>query len=306
MRTPSYGKSGEALIISGVHTKNPMKNKSTVLITGCSSGFGKASAAFFLAQGWNVIATMRSPQPGLFDANDRLLVTVLDVTRPASISAAIAAGIARFGRIDVFVNNAGIGLFGAHEAVSDEVIRQVFETNTFGVMAANRAIIPHLRERGSGTIINVTSSAGIAPMPLVAAYTASKYAIEGFSESLAYELAMFGIQVKIVEPGLSPATSFAANSGGRCDNTIPAAYAGHAGRYLQSMREHPTAYTTAQDVAETVFAAATDGLDKLRYPAGADSMMLAELRRSLSETDFVARMRAMTGSEPAVEQHDPA
>lgn len=277
-----------------------MKNQSTVLITGCSSGFGKATADFFLAQGWNVIATMRSPQPGLFEANDRLLVTALDVTQPASVSAALAAGIARFGGIDVLVNNAGIGLFGAHEAVSDEVIRQVFETNTFGVMAVNRAIIPHLRERGAGTIINVTSSAGIAPMPLVAAYTASKYAIEGFSESLAYELALFGIRVKLVEPGFSPTTSFAANSGGRCDNTIPAAYAGHAGRYLQSMQAYPTAYTTAQDVAEAVFAAATDDSGQLRYPAGADSRMLAELRRSLPEKDFIARVRAMTGSEPTV------
>src|SRR5690606_2768770 len=101
----------------------------------------------------------------------------------------------------------------AHEAMPDETIREVFETNTFGVMTANRAIIPHLRERGTGTIINVTSSAGIAPMPLVAAYTASKFAIEGFSESLAYELAGFGVRVKIVEPGLAPTTSFAANSG---------------------------------------------------------------------------------------------
>lgn len=278
-----------------------MKLQSTVLITGCSSGFGKATAALFLARGWNVIATMRSPQPGLFERSDRLLVTALDVTQPTSIAAAITAGIARFGGINAFVNNAGIGLFGALEAISEEVLRQVFETNTFGVMAANRAIIPHLRERGAGTIINVTSSAGIVPMPLVAAYTASKYAIEGFSESLAYELGMLGVRVKIVEPGLSPTTSFAANSGGRCENTIPAAYAAHADRYMQSMQAYPTAYTMAEDVAEAVFSAATDGTDKLRYPAGADSIMLAELRRSLPERDFLARVRAMTGSEAPAE-----
>ena len=152
---------------------------------------------------------------------------------------------------------------GRTRSTSDEVIRQVFETNTFGVMAVNRAIAPHMRERGSGTIINVTSSVGIAPMPLVAAYTASKYAIEGFSESLAYELGMFGVRVKIVQPGLAPSTSFAANSGGRCDNLIPAAYADYAGRYLKSMQEYPTAYTTAGDVAEAVYAAATDDRDKL-------------------------------------------
>jgi len=277
--------------------------KPAVLITGCSSGFGKASAELFLARGWNVIATMRSPKPELFESNDRLLVTSLDVTNTTSVSDAIAQGVAQFGKIDILVNNAGIGMFGAHEVMSDEVIRQVFETNTFGVMAVNRAIAPHMRERGSGTIINVTSSVGIAPMPLVAAYSASKYAIEGFSESLAYELSPFGVRVKIVQPGLAPSTSFAANSGGRCDNTIPAAYADYAGRYLKSMQEYPTAYTSAEDVAETVYAAATDGRDKLRYPAGADSKMLAELRESLSEEAFIARMRIMFGGDPAAHSH---
>lgn len=269
--------------------------KSTVLITGCSSGFGKASAALFLARGWNVIATMRSPKPGLFQESDLLLVTSLDVTNLNSISDAIAKGIARFGKIDVLVNNAGIGLFGAHEVTPDETIRQVFETNTFGVMRANRAIVPHMRERGSGTIINVTSSAGIAPMPMVAAYTASKYAIEGFSESLAYELATFGVRVKIVEPGLAPSTGFATNSGSRCENLIPAAYADYAGRYLKSMQEYPTAYTSAEDVAEAVYCAATDESNRLRYPAGADSVMLAKLRKSLPEEAFLDRVRTMTG-----------
>lgn len=272
-----------------------MKNKSTILITGCSSGFGQATAQLFLSRGWNVIATMRTPQPGLFPDSDRLLVAPLDVTDPQSIAAAIAQGIARFGRIDALVNNAGIGMFGAHEAVTDDIIRPVFETNTFGVMAANRAIIPHFRERGAGTIINVTSSVGIAPMPLVAAYTASKYAIEGFSESLALELGQFGIRVKVVQPGLAPTTAFAANSGHRASNMLPAAYAAFAGRYMQSMQAYPTAYTSAGDVAEAVHAAATDGTDKLRYPAGADSVMLAGLRQSLPEHEFLARMRAMIG-----------
>jgi NAD(P)-dependent dehydrogenase (short-subunit alcohol dehydrogenase family) len=273
-----------------------MKNKSTILITGCSSGFGQATAQLFLNRGWNVIATMRTPKPGLFPDNDHLLVAPLDVTDPKSINTAIAEGIARFGRIDVLVNNAGIGMFGAHEAVTDDVVRPVFETNTFGVMAANRAIIPHFRKRGSGTIINVTSSVGIAPMPLVAAYTASKYAIEGFSESLALELGQFGIRVKLVQPGLSPTTSFAANSGHRASNMLPAAYAEFAGRYMQSMQSYPTAYTSANDVAEAVHAATTDGREQLRYPAGADSVMLAQLRQSLPEHEFLARMRVMVGA----------
>lgn len=266
--------------------------KSTILITGCSSGFGKATASLFLSHGWNVIATMRNPKSGLFPESDRQLVTALDVTDPKSVSGAIAQGIERFGQIDVFVNNAGIGMFGAHEAVTDDVVRQVFETNTFGVMAANRAIIPHMRERRAGTIINVTSSVGIAPMPLVAPYTASKYAIEGFSESLAYELGALGVRVKVVQPGYAPGTSFGANSGGRMQQ-VPEAYTGYAAQFFKSMQQYATAYTNEQDVAQAVYTAATDGRDQLRYPAGADSVMLAEMRRALPEPEFIARMRAM-------------
>lgn len=272
-----------------------MESINTVLITGCSSGFGKATAAYFLTRGWNVVATMRSPGAGGLPESGRLLVTALDVTRERSISEAMAEGIGRFGKIDAVVNNAGIGLFGAHEAAEEKAIREVFEANTFGVMSVCRAVIPHLRERGSGVIVNVTSSAGIAPMPLVAAYTASKCAVEGFSESLAHELAGFGVRVKIVEPGFAPSTSFSSNTGARGMGEIPAAYAEFAGRYLNSLREYPTAYTSADDVAEAVFAAATDEGGTLRYPAGADSVMLAELRRSLPEEEFLARIRKMTG-----------
>jgi short-subunit dehydrogenase len=161
------------------------------------------------------------------------------------------------------------------------------------VISTVRAITPHMRERGSGAVVNVTSSVGIAPMPLVAAYTASKYAIEGFSESLAYELAPFGIRVKVVQPGLAPSTSFAANSGRSADSLVPEAYASFANRYLKSMVDYPTAYTSADDVAEAVYAAATGSDETLRYPAGADSAMLAGLRASLPGPAFMARMRAM-------------
>ncbi|WP_129779150.1 SDR family oxidoreductase [Peristeroidobacter soli] len=267
----------------------------TVLITGTSSGFGLASARLFLARGWNVIATMRSPDPTLFESSPRLLVTALDVTAPHTVAEAVTKGIARFGQIDVLVNNAGVGLFGAAEATPAELTRQVFETNTFGVMAVARAVIPHMRERGSGTIVNVTSSVGIAPMPLVAVYTASKYAIEGYSEALAHELGAFGVRVKIVQPGFAPTTSFSAKSGGRREDLLPTAYGAFASRYLASMQNYPTAYTAEADVAEATYAAATSSDDKLRYPAGADSVMLAQLRESLSEPEFMGRMRTMTG-----------
>jgi NAD(P)-dependent dehydrogenase (short-subunit alcohol dehydrogenase family) len=265
---------------------------STVLITGCSSGFGKTTAERFLQNGWNVIATMRSPSAGLFEPGDRLMLTALDVTKPESVSGAIAAGVARFKGIDALVNNAGIGLFGAHEATPDTVIREVFETNTFGVMSVCQAVTPHMRERRTGTIVNVTSSVAIAPMPLVAAYAASKCATEGFSEALAHELRPLGIRVRLVQPGLAPSTSFAANSGRSTVSFVPPAYADFANRYLRSLVDYPTDYTSADDVASAVYAAVTGDDDKLRYPAGADSVMLAELRASLPEAAFMGRMRS--------------
>ena len=166
----------------------------TVLITGCSSGYGLATARHFHAQGWNVVATMRSPSPETLAPRERLRVLRLDVTDADSIAAALEAS----GPIDVLVNNAGIGLFGAFEATPMATTREVFETNTFGVMAMTQAVIPQFRARRAGVIVNVTSSATLAPMPLVAVYTASKTAIEGFTGSLAFELEQCGVRVKLV------------------------------------------------------------------------------------------------------------
>src|SRR4030095_4264501 len=176
----------------------------TVLITGCSSGYGLETARHFLAKGWNVIATMRSPREELLPRSERLRMLPLDVTRPASIAATIEAA----GPIDVLVNNAGIGLFGAFEAPPMLTTREVFETNTLGVRAMTQAVLPQLRARKSGVVINVTSSATLAPMPLVAVYTASKTATEGLTAWLAFELDAFNVAVKLVEPGYAPSTRF--------------------------------------------------------------------------------------------------
>src|SRR5690606_29232329 len=162
----------------------------TVLITGCSSGYGLETARHFHAHGWNVVATMRTPREGLLPRSDRLRVVSLDVTKADCIAAALEAS----GPIEVLVNNAGIGLMGAFEATPMTTVRDVFETNTFGVMAMTQAVLPQFRARKSGVIVNVTSSATLAPMPLVAVYTASKTAIEGFTESLAFELEAFGVR----------------------------------------------------------------------------------------------------------------
>jgi NAD(P)-dependent dehydrogenase (short-subunit alcohol dehydrogenase family) len=240
----------------------------TVLITGCSSGYGLETARVFHAQGWNVVATMRTPRTDVLPPSVRVLP--LDVTKPESIAATLSAA----GPIDVLVNNAGIGLMGAFEATPMSTVREVFETNTFGVMAMTQAVLPQLRARRSGVIVNVTSSATLAPMPLVAVYTASKTAIEGFTASLAFELEPFGIRVKLVEPGYGPSTSFTTNTGTRMDGLIPEAYAAFAQRIFAAFAE-PALVTTAPDVAEVVVRSATDGSGQLRFAAGPDAVALA-------------------------------
>jgi NAD(P)-dependent dehydrogenase (short-subunit alcohol dehydrogenase family) len=266
----------------------------TVLITGASSGYGKATAELFLQRGWNVIATMRRPDRAVFaTSSDRLTVLPLDVTDRRSITEAIDAGIATYGAIDVWVNNAGIGLGSVVEKTPDSTVRELFETNTFGVIAACRAIIPQMREQGHGVIVNITSSVTLGVMPLVAVYAASKCAIEGFTESMAYELEGFNIKARLVEPGYAPTTNFTANGSARMQGLIPAEYAGFAQACFAKMANYPTAYCTEAEVAEAVFAAATDEGTRIRYPAGADSKMLAELRWSTSEERYLQRMREM-------------
>lgn len=242
----------------------------TVLITGASSGYGLETARHFLAQGWNVIATMRHPREDILPPSPRLRVLALDVTKPENIVATLEAS----GPIDVLVNNAGIGLFGAFEATPMATIRDVFETNTFGVMAMTQAVLPQFRARRSGMIVNITSSATLAPMPLVAVYTASKSAILGFTGSLAYELEQFNIGVKVIEPGYGPTTRFAENGGERMAGLIPDAYGAFAHSIFAKFTQ-PAAVTKESDVAEVVWRAAHDKSKQLRFPAGADAMALA-------------------------------
>lgn len=237
----------------------------TVLITGCSSGYGLETARHFHAQGWNVVATMRSPRADLLPGGERMRVLPLDVTRADSIAGMLAAA----GPVDVLVNNAGIGLLGAFEATPMATTRELFETNTFGVMAMAQAVLPQMRARRAGTIVNVTSSATLAPMPLVAVYTASKTAIEGFTASLAHELEAFNVRVKLVQPGYAPTTRFTANGSERMAGLIPEAYAPYAQSVFASFAQIGAVTT------EAVWRAATDAGEQLRFPAGADAVALA-------------------------------
>jgi NAD(P)-dependent dehydrogenase (short-subunit alcohol dehydrogenase family) len=244
----------------------------TVLITGSSSGYGLETARHFHSRGWTVIATMRTPREGLIPTSDRVRVLPLDVTVPESIKAAIVAA----GPIDVLVNNAGIGVVGAFEATPMSHVRKVFDTNTFGVMAMTQAVIPQMRARRSGVIVNVTSSVTLASMPLAAAYTASKQAIEGFTGSLAHELGAFDVRMKLVEPGYAPTTRFAANTDIPVADLVPEAYADFAQPIFADFANPPLT-TKEGDVAEAVWLAANDTSDRLHYPAGPDALALAQI-----------------------------
>jgi NAD(P)-dependent dehydrogenase (short-subunit alcohol dehydrogenase family) len=242
----------------------------TVLITGCSSGYGLATVRHFHAHGWQVVATMRRPRAGLFADAPGVRVLPLDVTDADSIAHALDAA----GPIDVLVNNAGVGLFGAFEATPMATVREIFETNTFGTMAMCQAVIPRFRERRAGTLVNVTSSATLAPFPLVAAYTASKTAIEGFTESLALELAEFGVRAKLIEPGYCPDTRFADNGAERMQGLVTEPYAPFANTVFAGFAQ-PDAVTHSADVAEAVWQAVHDTAGRLRFAAGEDAVALA-------------------------------
>lgn len=242
----------------------------TVLITGCSSGYGLATARHFHARGWDVVATMRTPRADLYTDTPGVRLLPLDVTDPDSIAHALDAA----GPVDVLVNNAGLGLFGAFEATPLATVREIFETNTFGTMAMSQAAIPHFRARGAGTLVNVTSSATLAPFPLVAAYTASKTATAGFTASLALELAPLGLRAKLVEPGYCPDTRFADNGAERMQGLVTEPYRPFAEDVFAGF-SRLTAVTQPSDVAEAVWQAAHDTTARLHFAAGADAVALA-------------------------------
>jgi NAD(P)-dependent dehydrogenase (short-subunit alcohol dehydrogenase family) len=269
--------------------------KKTVLITGTSSGFGKATARHFASEGWNVVATMRSPaEERELSRMDGVLVARLDVQDGTSIAAAIDAGIARFGRIDALVNNAGFGLFGVFEATPQEKVREQFDVNVFGVMEVTRAILPHFRKNRAGVILNIGSGAGIFTLPMLSLYCASKFALEGFTESLSYELASLGIKVKMIEPGGVVSTRFGERSGAEASqNGTIADYDAFAARTQEVFAGLRGArLATEEGVAEVIYAAATDGTDRLRYVATEDIKPLVSARRETSEDEYIALMRS--------------
>lgn len=267
----------------------------TVLITGSSSGFGRDTALAFLREGWNVAATMRTPRedlPGAF-------VPKLDVQDRSSIDSAVAATIERFGSLDVLVNNAGFGLFGVFEETPRERLVEQLDVNVLGVMDVTRAVLPQMRKQRSGVIVNVSSGAGVFALPMISAYSASKFALEGFSESLWYELAPLGIRVKIAEPGGVTSTRFGERSAAEAAHAraIPdyAEFLQKAHATFERLRKS-RALATSEGVARGIFEAATDGTDQLRYVLSQDIAPLVSKRRESSEREYIEFMRGNFGA----------
>ncbi|MEI6238800.1 MAG: SDR family oxidoreductase [Planctomycetia bacterium] len=267
-----------------------------VLVTGASSGIGRATVAACAARGWSVAATMRRPD----DAADLaslpgVIVLPLDVTNSETIEAAVAEAVARFGRLDAVVNNAGYAVDGVFEGTDDETIRRQFETNVFGLMRVTRAAIPVMRRQGSGTLVQVSSMGGRVTFPLYSIYHATKWAVEGFSESLAFELRPFGIRMRLVEPGAIRTEFYgrsrepiAAPPGGGYDEL-----ASHCEQIsLSGGRE---AGSGPEVVAATIVRAITDRGWRLRYPVAPPAPLLMALRKILPEAWFLRLIRRRYG-----------
>src|ERR1700761_1325757 len=253
--------------------------KNTILITGASSGIGKATVKLFHEKGWNVIATMRTPENETeLTALDGILVTRLDVTDLASIQNAVNEGIQKFGKIDVVVNNAGYGAYGPLEAFSKERVVRQFNTNVLGLIDVTQALLPHFRQNKGGMFINISSIGGKITFPLGTLYHGTKFAVEGFSESLSYEIGEFGGKVKIVEPG-AIATDFAGRSFDFNNDESLTEYQGIVGKVMAAMPALFANAAPAAQVANIIYEAATDGTSQLRYVAGDDAVALIANRQ---------------------------
>ena len=243
----------------------------TVLITGCSSGFGLETARYFLERDWKVVATMRTPRKDVLPPSDRLRVLQLDVTDAQSIRNAVEAA----GPIDVLVNNAGFGAPAPFELTSLETVRALFETNTFGTIAVTQAVLPQMRERQSGVVVNVTSSVTYKPLPLVGIYRSAKAAVNAFTESMASEVAPFGVRVRIVLPGSSGETRFRDTARTHLRGVEDEVYGEFMKETIARMLASTGPGTHAKDVAEAVWRAATDPSAPMYIPAGADAVQWA-------------------------------
>jgi NAD(P)-dependent dehydrogenase (short-subunit alcohol dehydrogenase family) len=279
------------------------KIQKTILITGASSGIGKATAFYFARRGWQVAATMRRPELETeLQQLPNVSLHTLDVTQEASIEKALAEVLAAYGQIDVLVNNAGYGAKGAFEAASPDQIQRQFNTNVFGLMHVVRAILPHFRQRRQGTLINIASVGGRLAFPLYSLYHSTKWAVEGFSESLHYELAPLGIRVKVIEPGPIK-TDFFERSQEVMEKEGLRAYDAYLAAVLPTMDKAISMAQGPEVVAKTIYIAATDATNRLRYASGRGTAAVLLMRRLLSTRAFMAVVRSIAerGSKKMVQ-----
>jgi NADP-dependent 3-hydroxy acid dehydrogenase YdfG len=263
--------------------------KKTILITGASSGIGKATAIHFQQKGWNVIATMRSPEKDTeLKELENVLLEKLDVLDLESINQAIQNGIEKFGKIDALVNNAGYGAYGPLESFPRENIIKQFNTNVIGLMDVTKAIIPHFRTNKEGVIVNISSIGGQMTFALGSLYHGTKFAVEGISESLHYEMKEIGVKVKIVEPGMI-ATDFGGRSFDFQAGEI-ADYQPIIGALMKQWQNPDNTSSPASLVADVIYTAVTDESEQLRYRAGDDANFLLDNRKKMTDDEFFSMM----------------
>lgn len=265
--------------------------KKTVLITGTSSGIGKATVLEFAQMGWNVIATQRNPENELdFKKLPNVKLYALDVTNLDSIQQAIVQASRDFGKIAVLVNNAGYGVDGAFEAMSDDIIEKQFNTNVFGLMRVTREAIKAMRPSGGGTIIQISSMGGKITFPLYSIYHATKFAVEGFTESLHYELAQFNIKMKLIEPG-PIVTDFYGRSRQFIKPTDTDQYDEFIQKFNDAAEKVMKDAEGPEVVAKTIFKSATDNSNQMRYAVGKPGPMLLLIRKLLSDKLYFLMVR---------------
>lgn len=256
----------------------------TIFITGASSGLGKATAKLFHSKGWNVIATMRNPENEIeLAALENVTLLPLDVTNPEQIKETVSKAIASYD-IDIVYNNAGYGLIGPLESFTDEQIVKQLNTNLLGVIRVTQAFIPYFREKRSGLFITTTSIGGLVAFPLGSTYHATKWALEGWSESMAYELNPFGVGIKTVLPG-GIKTDFMTRS---LDLSSRPEYETMTQNMMAGAEAMFENASTPEQIADVVYEAATDGKDKLRYLAGQDANAIHARRLELGDEAFRA------------------
>ena len=261
----------------------------TIFITGASTGLGRATALMFAARGWTVIATMRNPdKEAELAAVKGITLLPLDVTDPVQIAEAARAALA-LGPVDVLFNNAGYGLAGAFEGATDAQLVQQLNTNLLGVMRVTQAFLPALRAQGKGVILTTTSIGGLVAFPFNSVYHATKWGLEGWSESLAFELEPFGLRVKTVAPG-GIATDFASRS---LVLSMHPAYGEYIAKVMSAFRspDRPGRGSTAEEIAEAVYEAATDQTDRVRFVAGEDAKANYAMRLENGVEAFRAYIR---------------